>query len=88
MLIEKMDLRQLVYYWFQTNKHTSADVNVNRFHLALHAITRDNTHDLFIRPITPMQRNESVPDAEKRMDQFVRDMMTTLLRFLKEKQVQ
>jgi exosortase D (VPLPA-CTERM-specific) len=87
MVIEKMDQKQLVYFWFQTNKRTSSDVNINRFHLALHAITRENTHDLFIRPITPMQRNESVSDAEKRMDQFVRDMMSILLQFLKEKQI-
>jgi len=47
---------------------------------------RDNTHDLFIRPITPIYPGESIEDAEKRMDGFVRDMMTTLLQFLKDKQ--
>jgi hypothetical protein len=59
---------------------------VNRFHLAIHAIKRDNTHDLFIRLITSLQPGESVEDAEKRMDQFAREMMTELLRFLKDKQ--
>ena len=86
MLIERMGEKQLVYYWFQTKSRVSHDVNINRFHLTLHALKRDNTHDLFIRPIMPLQRNESIADAEKRMDQFVRDMMTTLLQFLKEKQ--
>jgi len=87
MVIEKMDHKQLVYYWFQTKNRASNDVNINRFHLALHAIGRDNTHDLFIRPITPIYPGESVEDAEKRMDGFVRDMMATLLQFLKERQV-
>jgi EpsI family protein len=86
MIIEHMDERQLVYYWFQTKSRVSHDVNINRFHLTLHAIKRDNTHDLFIRPIMPLQRNESISDAEKRMDQFVREMMAEMLKFLKEKQ--
>ena len=88
MLIEKMGQTQLVYYWFQTKSHTSFDVNITRFHLAWHAIQRDNTYDLFIRPITPIQANETIEEAEKRMDQFVRDMMVALLKFLEEKKVE
>jgi exosortase D (VPLPA-CTERM-specific) len=86
MLIEKMGLRQLVYYWFQTKKHVSADVNINRFHLTLHALFKDNTHDLFIRPISPLQPTESVTDAEKRLDRFVRILMADLLDFLQKSQ--
>jgi len=86
MVIEQMESRQVVYYWFQTKSRTSYDVNINRFHLAVHAIKRDNTYDLFIRPITPIYPGESVQDAEKRMDQFVRDMTPALLKFLKERQ--
>jgi exosortase D (VPLPA-CTERM-specific) len=82
MISQKMGQKQLVYYWFQTKSRTSFDVNINRFHLAWHAIQRDNTHDLFIRPITPLQPNETTAQAEARMDQFVRDMMAVLLKFL------
>jgi hypothetical protein len=87
MMIEKMGYRSLVYFWFQTKNRASHNVNINRYHLSLHAIARDNTYDLFIRPITPIRSAEGVEDAEKRMDQFVRDMMPALLQFLKEKQV-
>jgi hypothetical protein len=45
---------------------------------------RDNTYDLFVRPITPVYAGESIQDAEARMDQFVREMMPVLLLFLKE----
>jgi len=86
MLIEKAGQKELVYYWFQTKERTSDNVNINRFHLTLHAIKRDNTHDLFIRPITAIYPGEGVDDAENRMDNFVRDMMGALLRFLKENQ--
>jgi EpsI family protein len=86
MLIERMGERQLAYYWFQTKSRVSHDVNINRFHLTLHALKRDNTHDLFIRPIMPLKKDEKTEDAEKKMDQFVRDMMGALLQFMKEKQ--
>ncbi len=88
MIMEKGGTRLLVYFWFQTKDKATYDKNINRFHLSLHAIRRDNTHALFIRPITPFQVHESIPDAEMRMDQFVREMMPVLLQFLKEKQVQ
>jgi exosortase D (VPLPA-CTERM-specific) len=88
MLIEKEGIRQLVYYWFQTKSETTPDKNINRFHLSLHALRRDNTYDLFIRPITPVGRTETVQDAEARLDGFVREMTASLLQFLKEKQMQ
>ena len=87
MLIEKMGYRQLVFYWFQTKSHVSSDVNINRLHLTLHALNNDNTHDLFIRPITPLGPDEDASVAEKRLDQFVRDMMRPLLIFLSENQI-
>ena len=87
MVIEKTGMRQLVYYWFQTSDRVSADVTVNRFHLTLHALSHDATHDLFIRPITPLKSGESVASAEKRLDEFVRLMMAGLLQFLDENQV-
>jgi exosortase D (VPLPA-CTERM-specific) len=87
MLSEKMGRRDLVYYWFQTKSRTSFDVNINRFHLAWHAIMRDNTHDLFIRPSTSIPPGEDLEIAEARLDQFVREMMGTLLRFVAENQI-
>ncbi len=87
LVMEYMGSEQLVYYWFQTKNKASYDKNINRFHLALHAITRDNTYDLFIRPIMPLRPDEKIEEAEKRMDQFVREMMDTLIQFINERQV-
>ncbi|HVN71332.1 MAG TPA: VPLPA-CTERM-specific exosortase XrtD [Desulfomonilia bacterium] len=86
LMTEKLENRQLVYYWFQTRNRISDDVNINRFHLSLHALMQDNTYDLFIRPITPMSQDESIKDAEQRMDRFVREMMPVLLKFIKDNQ--
>ncbi len=87
MVIEKGGTRQLVYFWFQTKDKATYDKNINRFHLSLHAIRRDNTHDLFIRPIMPINPAEGIKEAETRLDVFVREMMPVLLKFLKENQV-
>ncbi len=85
MVVEKEGLRQLVYFWFQTKNKATPDKNIHRFHLALHAIQRDNTHALFIRPITTIRPNEKIKDAEERMDRFVKEMTGPLIRFLKER---
>jgi exosortase D (VPLPA-CTERM-specific) len=87
MLIEKGLDKQLVYFWFQTKDKATHNKDINRFHLAVHAIKRDNTYDLFIRPVASLQRNETIGNAEARMDKFVRDMMGTMLGFLKERQI-
>ena len=75
MVMETMGTKQLVYFWFQTKSRATDDKNVNRFHLSLHALTRDNTHDLFIRPILIIRQGESLDEARARMDEFVRDFM-------------
>jgi EpsI family protein len=82
MLIEKTGVRQLVYYWFQTRNRTAANVHLNRLHLTLHALARDNTYDVFIRPITPLDGLEPISSAEERLDGFVRSMMAALVPFL------
>jgi exosortase D (VPLPA-CTERM-specific) len=88
MVIEKMGLRQLVYYWFQTKNRVSSDVHVNRFHLTMHAIGRNNTYDLFIRPITPLKPSESLETAQARLDEFTRQMMEALFEFLSQHQIE
>ncbi len=85
MVIENMNARQLVYYWFQTKKNTSDNVNINRFQLTLHALKHDNTYDLFVRPITPIYPNEGVKNAEERMDGFVNEFTAAILPFLDAK---
>jgi len=86
MVVDSMGSKLLVYFWFQTKSRATHNKDVNRLHLSLHAIARDNTHDLFIRQITPVG-DETIADAEKRMDHFAREMMVAMNRFLKETQI-
>jgi len=86
MVIEKGGVRQLLYFWFQTKDEATYDKNINRFDLSIHALRRNNTHDLFIRPVTTLSETESIENAQKRLDGFTREMMTALLQYLKERQ--
>ncbi len=84
MVVENMGATLIVYYWFQTKNRSTADKDINRLHLTLHALKRDNTYDLFIRPIMHVMPGERIDDAKKRMDQFVREMTAALVPFLKK----
>ncbi|OPY70268.1 MAG: Transmembrane exosortase (Exosortase_EpsH) [Syntrophorhabdaceae bacterium PtaU1.Bin034] len=86
MVIQQSGVKYLVYFWFQTKDRATSDKNMNRFHLTLHAIARDNSHDLFVRPIMAISADETTEQAEARMDSFVRDLMPVLLDFLEERQ--
>jgi len=80
MLVEKMGQRQLVYFWFQTKSKIAHIIFQNRFHLAMHALRRDNTYDLTVHVYTPIEENERT--AQNRLDNFIRDLEPILVRFL------
>lgn len=84
MLVEQMGTRQLVYFWFQTKTRATHNKNINRFHLTLHALTRDNTHDMFLRTITPVSTHESPDEAGRRMDGFIRDTVEVIVQFIND----
>ncbi|MEN6320698.1 MAG: exosortase C-terminal domain/associated protein EpsI [Syntrophaceae bacterium] len=86
LIMDSRGTKMLVYFWFQTKDKTTQYKDIHRFHLALHAIKRDNTHDFLIRIMTPISSGETLDNAQERMDDFARDMMTALLKFLKDRQ--
>ncbi len=85
MVVEMMGTKEMVLFWFQTNKKASHRKSVNRFHLALHAIRRDNTHDLFIRLITPLTDLER-KGAEEVLDEFAFQLEKGIEKFFLENQ--
>lgn len=86
MVVEQIDKRQLVYFWFQTKDKSTFSKTINRFHLAWHAIRNDNTHDLFIRLMTPIRTEESIAEAQERLDLFAQQMMKVLIDYLSKNQ--
>jgi exosortase D (VPLPA-CTERM-specific) len=82
MLIESEGSRMLVYFWFHTKSRETGDKNLNRFHLTLHALSRDNTYDMFLRPITVLAPGEPVQAGEERLDRFSRELSAATRSFV------
>ena len=85
LLAEKMGQRQLLYFWFQTKSKIARHIFENRFHLALHALKRDNTYDLTVHVYTPIKYNEDIKIAQKRLNNFVKDLESVMIEFLNKK---
>lgn len=82
MEISNQDRRQVVYYWFQTRTRLARDININRFHLSLHALRRDNTHDLFVRLIAPVDAGETTAMAARRIEMFIPALLPALTTYV------
>jgi exosortase D (VPLPA-CTERM-specific) len=81
MVVEKLGRRQLVYFWFQTRDRVAWTITLNRYHLALAALRRQNTYDVFVRLITPLEEGGREA-AEARLDAFVRQLEPVMLDYL------
>ena len=84
MVVEAEGSRMIVYFWFHTKSRESGDKDLNRFHLTLHALSRDNTYDMFLRPITYLAPGESVRSGEERLDRFARQLSVSTRDFVRE----
>lgn len=82
MLVEKLGQRQLLYFWFQTNHKIAHIIFQNRFHLAMHALKRENTYDLTVHVYTPVIDKGDLTTAQERLDTFVRDLEPAMVGFL------
>lgn len=82
MLLAQQGAHLLVFYWFQTRNTIAHDIFRNRFHLALHALKRDNTSDTFVRLVTLVPRDGSLDEAQAWMVTFVHNLEPVLLQFL------
>ncbi len=81
LLVSKMGQKQLVYFWFQTKSKIARNIFENRFDLAIHALKRDNTYDITVHVYTPIKQNENVNTAQRRLDNFVRDLEEVMISF-------
>lgn len=46
----------------------------HQFHLAMHALRRNNTYDVTVHLYTPIRSKEDMRVAQNRLDNFVRDL--------------
>jgi exosortase D (VPLPA-CTERM-specific) len=82
VIIEKGQVKQLVYYWFDERGRTITNEWWAKFYLLADAIFENRTDGALVRLTTRVLPNETEQDADSRLQAFMRDAVPRLSRFL------
>lgn len=82
VIIEKGQERQLVYYWFLNGEQVIANEYVNKWYLFQNAIWHNRTDGSLIRYVTPIMANESLEEADKRIQSLIQRTDKMLSQYL------
>ena len=82
VVIEKGQIKQLVYYWFDEQGTNVANEYAAKFYRLANAIIEGRTDGALIRLTTPISRHEPEDAADQRLQEFMRDAMPKLSSFV------
>ncbi len=74
--------KQLSYYWFPMRGRTLTNVWEMKFYNFWDALTQQRTDGALVRLITPISANETIDDADARLQAFTRELVSVLEEFL------
>ncbi len=80
--IQKGTYEQLCYYWFPGRGRVLANAYELKLFAFWDALTRQRTDGALVRLITPVYEIEDLEDAEKRLQEFVKDIVPVLEEFI------
>lgn len=83
-VIEKNPYQQISYYWFPARDRILTNALQMKWYNFLDALTRQRTDGSLVRVIAQVYPNETVEDAEKRLQAFVSDIYPVLNQYLPE----
>ena len=79
--------RQLAYYWFSVRGRIINNAYQLKIYNFWDALTQQRTDGALVRLITSIYENEKLEDAEKRLQNFVRDVAPVLKQFIPGKDI-
>lgn len=82
IVIKKDNNTQLVYYWFQQRGRRLANEYLMKWYLFKDALLLNRTDGALVRLTTPVGGNETIADADNRLQAFARQVETTLPKFI------
>ena len=83
-IIQKGLDRQLVYYWFaQRGRHMTSDYAA-KLYTVTDSMTRGRTDGALVRVVTPIGRSEAPADADRRLNGFLKTVLTQLPKYVPE----
>lgn len=71
VVIKKGTQEQLVYYWFQGHGRIVANEYLNKWYLLQDSIMKNRTDGSLVRMVTMVGQNESIAQAEQRLQSFM-----------------
>jgi len=82
LTIQKNDVKQLVYYWYQQRGRSMASEWTVKFYLVYDAIFQGRTDGAMVRLLTPMFPGEAADAADKRLMAYVDKVKQTLPKYV------
>lgn len=82
VFMEKSGLMEVAYYWFPARGRILTNAYQLKIYNFWDALTKHRTDGALVRVITPVYNGESPTQAEKRLREFVRDVVPILDGFL------
>lgn len=70
LVIQKGDIRELVYYWFQQRGRVITNEYAVKWYLMVDAITRNRTDGALVRLTTTVNPNENLSEGDSRLTAF------------------
>lgn len=71
VVIQKGDVRQLVYYWFRQRGRNITDEYLAKFYLFWDALTKNRSDGALIRLTTPVPLGSDLAQADRRLTEFL-----------------
>lgn len=81
-VIEKGDSRQLVYYWFDQRGRDITDEFMVKWYLFYDSIAMNRTDGALVRLVTNLGKFEDTASADKRLQEFMQDLVPQLPAYL------
>jgi EpsI family protein len=81
-IMEKSGSRQLSYFWFPARGRILTNAWELKFYTFWDSLMRQRTDGALVRVITPVLQGEQVEDAEKRLQDFTKQIVPVLDEFI------
>ena len=80
--MEKSGYRQLSYFWFPARGRILTNAYEMKLYTFWDSLTRQRTDGALVRVITPVLQGEQVEDAERRLQEFTKQIVPVLEEFI------
>jgi len=84
VLIERNDVKQLVYYWFQQRGRRFASEWTVRYYVILDGLFKSRTDGALVRLVTPVRAGEDLETSEARLKTFAAELSNRLPEYVPE----